>query len=53
MTWSDRGVVKLQEMGSVPVFGLKIDNGVRNLNVVVFELHEKLTILFIVSVAGF
>jgi len=52
-TWSCRSVIKLHEIGSVPVAGLIVDIGLFNLGVIVLELHEDLTILFVVGEAGF
>lgn len=51
--WSRRGVIELHEIGSVPVVGLIVDIGLFNLRVVILELHEDLTILFVVGEAGF
>ena len=51
--WSCRGVIKLHEIGSVPVGSLIVDIGLFNLSVVVLELHEDLAILFVVGEAGF
>ena len=37
----------------MPVVGLIVDIGLFNLRVVILELHEDLTILFVVGEAGF
>ena len=53
LAWGRRLIVELEEVVVAPVCGVVVDERCAHLIVVVFELHEDATILFVVSESSF
>ena len=48
LTWADCLVVQFEEVVVAPASCVIVDHSLRHLSVVVFELHEDFTVLFVV-----